>query len=313
MQKIIFNGGMDAEVLYNSAFVLTDENLDRLYGGLLPKNKMVIKPGESSKNFSTVEQIITRMLKLGIKREDRIAAFGGGVVGDILGFAASIYMRGIEWDYVPTSLLAMVDGSIGGKTAVNVGLIKNAVGAFHMPDTYIETKFLRTLPENEFDNGMGEVVKTSLLNKELFDIMHGKFSIEDVIQRCVKIKSEIVDKDFFDKGVRKALNLGHTVGHAVEMLTGLGHGKSVLLGLRLETLMLRDDIDHDFFYDLQAFLDDFIDESEFNFDAEAVAVIAASDKKNKQGINIVYPQNIGNVKEVMLSEKEFIRALKEVM
>lgn len=313
MQKIFINSGKETDVLYNSAFVLTDDNLSRIYGPMLPPDRMVIKPGETSKNLFTVERIATEMLKKGVKRSDKVVAFGGGVVGDILGFAASIYMRGIKWSFIPTSLLSMADSCVGGKTGVNVGMIKNAVGSFSTPDAYIETKYLRTLPQKEYQSGMGEIVKMSLLDADLFDFMHGEFDETEAITKCVKIKSEIVSKDLKDKGARKSLNMGHTVGHAIEMLTSLPHGTSILIGLRLEMLMMRDYISHNFFYEVQSYLGDFIGNEPISFNAEQIAEIAASDKKNGKGISVMYPRSLGDVKEAVLSKEEFIRLLRDAM
>lgn len=313
MQKIEINSGKDTDELYNAAFVVTDDNLDRIYGALLPKNRLVVKAGESSKTLYNVDKIASAMLKSGVKRTDRVAAFGGGMVGDLLGFTASVYMRGINWSFVPTSLLAMADSCIGGKTAVNVGLVKNAVGSFSLPDVFLETKYLRTLPKREYESGMGEIVKTSLLDAELFDFMHGKFDELQAIKHCVRVKSAITEKDMFDKGSRRSLNLGHTVGHAVEILSGMSHGMSVLIGLRLEMLMMRDSIPHDFFYEIQSYIGKYISECELRFDAEAVAVIASSDKKNGDGIDIVYPVGLGKVEEAQLSDKEFVKLLKGAM
>ena len=309
MQNIYINSGKETEVLFDADFVLTDDNLYRIYGPMLPKDTVVMQAGEENKNLRTVDFIVNKMLAKGVKRSSKVVAFGGGVVGDTLGFAASIYMRGIKWIFVPTSLLAMADSSIGGKTGVNVGYVKNAVGSFSMPDTYIETKYLRTLPSREYQSGMGEIIKTSLLDRDLFDFMQGKFDEIEAIKRCVKIKSEIVNKDFKDNGARKALNIGHTVGHAVEMLTGLSHGQSVLIGLRLEMLMMRDYIEHDFFYEAQQYLSGYITQN-VSLRAEDVMRLASSDKKNNDGISIMYASNVSEVKEAMLSEEEFLRLLK---
>ena len=314
MQKVIINSGKEIDGLFECAFVLTDSNLDRIYGGMLPNNKFVIKAGEVSKTLYTVEKLADAMLKAGVKRGDKVAAFGGGVVGDILGFTASVYMRGINWCFVPTSLLAMADSCIGGKTGVNVGLIKNAVGSFNLPEVvYIETKYLHSLPKREYESGIGEIVKTSLIDAELYSLMHKKYEIVDAIERCIKVKSDIVERDLRDNGARKALNMGHTVGHAIEMLTGLPHGKCVLLGLRYELLMLRDLLEHNFFYELQSYLNNFIGKIDLNLEPEAITVIAASDKKNNKGISIMCPYAIGDVREVVLSERQFLRLLKEAM
>lgn len=309
MQNIFINSGKETEVLFDADFVLTDDNLFRIYGPMLPKGTVVMKSGEDNKNLRTVDFIVSQMLAKGVKRSGKVVAFGGGVVGDTLGFAASVYMRGVKWSFVPTSLLAMADSSIGGKTGVNVGFVKNAVGSFSMPDTYIETKYLRTLPSREYQSGMGEIVKTSLLNQDMYDFMQGEFDETEAIKRCVKIKSEIVNKDFKDSGARKALNIGHTVGHAIEMLTGLSHGQSVLIGLRLEMLMMRDYIEHDFFYEAQQYLSSYI-KHRVSLRAEDVMRIASSDKKNGDGISVMYASRIGEVKEAVITQDEFLRLLK---
>ncbi len=313
MQKIAINTGGDMDEIYRSAFVVTDENVDRIYGGMLPENKCVVRAGEAYKTLFSVEKIVSAMLKCGVKRSDRIVAFGGGMIGDLTGFTASVYMRGIEWSFVPTSLLAMADSCIGGKTAVNVGLVKNAVGSFSFPDVFIETKYLHTLPKREYDSGMGEIVKMSLLDPELYEFMHGKFDVVKAIKHCIRLKSAIVKKDTYDMGARKALNLGHTVGHAVEILSGMSHGASVLVGLRLELLMLRDYIPHNFFYELQAYINNYLPSARYNFDAEAIAVLAMSDKKNVDGISIMYPVAIGEIREASLDKRTFVRLIKEAM
>lgn len=311
MQNIAINTGSDMKELYNSAFIITDSNLERIYGPMLPKNRFAINAGESNKTLRSVEKAAAEMLKSGVKRTDKIIAFGGGLVGDLTGFVASVYMRGIKWSFVPTSLLAMADSCVGGKTGVNVGFIKNAIGSFNLPEgVFIETKYLNTLPAREYESGMGEIVKMSLIDGRLYNFMHGKFDVVEAIKMCVKLKSEIVEKDYKDNGVRKALNMGHTVGHAIEMMTGLSHGKSVLIGMRIELLMLRDLIDHSFFYEIQSYLNRFIGKAPMSFDAEAIAVIAMSDKKNSGGISIMYPQDIGDIREIVLSQNEFLRLLK---
>ncbi|MBR2971248.1 MAG: 3-dehydroquinate synthase [Clostridia bacterium] len=310
MQKIEINSGKEMDVLRKAAFVVTDQNLYDIYGPLLPKDTFVVPAGEGSKTLYYAEKIASELLRRGVRRTDTIAAFGGGMVGDLVGFAASVYMRGVGWSFVPTSLLAMADSSIGGKTAVNVGKIKNAVGSFWLPDTYIETKYLSTLPKSEYESGMGEIVKTSLLDGELYKLMHGEFNEVEAIKKCVCAKSEIVSRDMTDKGARKVLNMGHTVGHAIELLSGLSHGKCVLIGMRLEMLMLRDLIPHNFFYEAQSYLGRFIGNGAIDFCADDVAKIAQNDKKNGDGISIMYPCGIGDVKEAVLSGDEFTRLIK---
>ena len=205
----------------------------------------------------------------------------------------------------------MADSSIGGKTAVNLGDIKNAIGTFHLSETYIETSFLDTLPEAEYESGMGEIIKTSCLDPTLFDMMQAGADIKQLISRCVTIKNNICDNDFMDKGVRRCLNIGHTVGHAIELVTGLKHGVCVTIGLKLETLMMRERISEPFFYELQVRLSRFIKDVDFP-DVEKITEIAMHDKKNDSGIDVIFPVDVGKYEEVTLSKEEFAQRLKNI-
>lgn len=310
VQKIVIDSGEAFNKLKECKLVLTDDNLYPLYKDKLPEC-FVIPAGEKSKTLDSAKEILNEMAYRGIKRSDCVGAFGGGVVGDLLGFAASIYMRGIRWINVPTSLLAMADSSIGGKTAVNLGDIKNAIGTFHLSETYIETSFLDTLPEAEYESGMGEIIKTSCLDPTLFDMMQAGADIKQLISRCVTIKNNICDNDFMDKGVRRCLNIGHTVGHAIELVTGLKHGVCVTIGLKLETLMMRERISEPFFYELQVRLSRFIKDIDFP-DVEKITEIAMHDKKNDSGIDVIFPVDVGKYEEVTLSKEEFAQRLKNI-
>ena len=161
------------EIDSDNVFVISDANVALFYGSLfMHARHFVLNAGESSKTLSTVEKIIAEMLDSGCNRKTTVIAIGGGVVGDIAGFVASCYMRGVDWINVPTTLLAQVDSSVGGKTAVNLGSYKNIVGAFHLPKkVYISTHFLYTLPEREWICGVGEVVKTAFLCKKVYALM----------------------------------------------------------------------------------------------------------------------------------------------
>lgn len=310
MQKIVINSGEALNRLKECKLVLTDDNLYSLYKDKLPEC-FVIPHGEGSKTLDKAKDILAEMAYRGVKRNDYVGAFGGGVVGDLLGFVASIYMRGISWINVPTSLLAMADSSIGGKTAVNLGDIKNAVGTFHLSETYIETSFLDTLDESEYQSGMGEIIKTSCLDKTLFDMLQCGADVEQLVSRCATVKSTICENDFRDRGVRKCLNMGHTVGHAIELITGLKHGVCVAIGLMLETLMVRERINEPFFYELQVRLARFIKDVTLP-PAEKIAEIATHDKKNECGISIVFPVNVGKYEEISLSKEEFAARLKNI-
>lgn len=315
--------------LSTCAFTVTDSNLSTLYPEFTA-GAYVIPAGEKSKTMTTLCSILAEMHKRGIKRGDRVAAFGGGVVGDITGFAAAIYMRGVEWINVPTSLLAMVDAGIGGKTAVDFEGVKNLVGAFHEPkDIYVNIEFLKTLPPREWLCGNGELVKTCLLSAAAFGTLndnlerlfdHDIDGMYPLIECAIGIKNEIVKADLKESGLRKILNVGHTVGHALESVDGykLSHGEYVLRGMMTEVAMCRDMLD-------TAFYDDYIDlVGKFTrpprTSANAVLELAMSDKKNSDNlISIMLPTAPGVVKEVKLEREEFksrydraLEALKEL-
>ena len=204
----------------------------------------VFKAGEASKNTETVGSLYEHLIKNRFDRNDFLIALGGGVVGDLTGFAAATYLRGIDFVQVPTSLLAQVDSSIGGKTGVDHLQYKNMVGAFHMPKlVYMNMEVFNTLPGKQFSNGMGEVIKHGLIkDKGYYDFLKSKYnSIADkelkdiisMIETSCNIKREVVERDPKENGERALLNFGHTIGHAIEKLSdfSLLHGECVSLGI----------------------------------------------------------------------------------
>ena len=201
----------------------------------------VFPHGEEQKNIATLESLFEHLCTEGLTRTDVAFALGGGVTGDMTGFAAAVYLRGIKFIQIPTSLLAAVDSSVGGKTAVDLTSGKNLVGAFHLPSLVVcDPDTLRTLPDEFFSDGMAEVIKMGFIgNPQLLDILDGDISdkIEDVISACVQDKVDIVARDMFDKGDRQKLNLGHTVGHAMEALAEykIHHGAAVAAGMHIIT------------------------------------------------------------------------------
>jgi 3-dehydroquinate synthase len=228
--------------------VITDENIYSLYGeqlrnSLLKENYdlkiIVIKPGENSKSFETLIKIYSNLSEY-IRRNDLIAAFGGGVVGDLAGFAASTYMRGVKFIQIPTTLLSQIDSSIGGKTAINIPEGKNLVGSFYHPDkVIIDPLLLKTLPDKYIRDGMGEVIKyacvkdENLFNKLMTSKNYMHENIEELICTCLNIKKELVEKDEKDYGLRMLLNFGHTIGHAIEKYLNytISHGEAVCFGM----------------------------------------------------------------------------------
>lgn len=194
--------------------------------------------GEENKNFDTYRDICQALMDASFTRKDAVIAVGGGVTGDMAGFAAATYMRGVDFYNIPTTLLSQVDSSIGGKTAIDLGKIKNIIGAFHQPKkVIIDPDVLCTLPERQLSNGLAESIKMGAsFDKELFEIFLGNdivSRIEEIIERSLRVKKYVVEQDEKETGLRKVLNFGHTIGHAIEASAeyGLYHGECVALGM----------------------------------------------------------------------------------
>ncbi|MBQ9713989.1 MAG: 3-dehydroquinate synthase [Clostridia bacterium] len=231
-------------------FVVTDTNVYSLYKPFFSQyfsstEIFVLPAGEENKNFQSLYAILEKMTEAGLHRDSRLFAVGGGVVGDIGGLAAALYMRGISCVQIPTTLLAQVDSSVGGKTAVDLGGVKNVVGAFYQPcEVLIDPAFLNTLPAREIKCGVGEIVKYAALNGEIFELLEANTEkwtdvafLTELIAACVQHKANVVQADEKESGERRSLNVGHTTGHAIELASGLSHGESVLYGMLLETKM----------------------------------------------------------------------------
>ncbi len=231
--------------LQRKVFVLTDEGVPEKYAktvaSLARESRIMTVPiGESSKSIEVFGRVLSEMMSFGMGRGDALAAVGGGVVGDLGGFAAASYMRGIDFYNIPTTLLSQVDSSIGGKTAVNLGTVKNIVGAFHQPKAVlIDTDTLKTLPKRQISNGLAEAVKMAATSdKILFEKLEkegfSEENAEQIITMALNIKKAVVEEDECESGLRKILNFGHTLGHGIEAseeLCGLYHGECVALGM----------------------------------------------------------------------------------
>ncbi len=226
------------------AFIITDDIVEGLYLDIV-KNSLeekgfktdifVFQNGENSKNSGTLINIVECMAEKNYTRSDIIVALGGGVVGDTSGFAAASYLRGIKFVQIPTTLLAMVDSSVGGKTAVNLKSGKNLWGAFHQPALVIcDTNCLKTLSHETFLDGVAEAVKYAVLKDESLCTLLNT-DLESAIKKCIEIKRDVVGEDEFDRGTRQLLNLGHTLGHSIEALSNfkITHGHAVAVGMVL--------------------------------------------------------------------------------
>jgi 3-dehydroquinate synthase len=236
----------------DNAVIITDHTVQKLFGNALAATLkcelIAVPPGESSKDIHTFHQICRKMAELSCNRHATIMALGGGVVGDLAGFSAATFLRGISLIHIPTTLLAMVDSSIGGKTGINLPEGKNLIGAFHQPkEVVIPLDCLQTLPDRELRSGLSEVIKYGMIaDSEFFCWLEENFdkllnkdlaALRKAIVTCCQIKSSIVSRDERESNLRQILNYGHTIGHALEALTGYSrftHGEAISLGMQIE-------------------------------------------------------------------------------
>ncbi len=250
---LIKNLGYELNDIYinKKIAVVTDKNVFALHGSYVKEalekchydcRFIVVEPGESSKSMETLKSVYEQLIDFNLTRSDLIIALGGGVVGDLSGFAASTYLRGVDYVQVPTTLLAQIDSSIGGKTAVNLEQGKNLIGSFYHPrKVLIDPDVLETLPDKFIKDGLGEVIKYACIRDSAFFQMLSGINtkeqlfdnLEHIIFTCLNIKRELVEKDEYDKGERMLLNFGHTLGHAIEKYFNYeySHGEGVSLGM----------------------------------------------------------------------------------
>ena len=235
--------GKVANLMNRKVLVVTDDGVPKAYADTVLEQCsdgvcLVLPQGEASKNLSNLEKVLSKLLSEGFTRRDAVVAVGGGVVGDLAGFAAACYMRGIAFINCPTTTLSQIDSSIGGKTAVDLNGVKNIVGAFYQPEiVVIDPDTLDTLTERHWVNGMAEAVKAGLIgDARLFELFEteDELPLEEILYRALSVKKRIVEQDEREASVRAALNFGHTIGHAIESEQGLGglyHGECVALGM----------------------------------------------------------------------------------
>lgn len=295
--------------------IITDDIVDKLYSGIVEKSlfnynfkvlKYVINNGESSKNGENFLKILSFLAQNHITKTDLVIALGGGVVGDLAGFVSACYLRGVDYIQIPTTLLAAVDSSVGGKTAIDIDEGKNLVGAFYQPKLVLcDYSTLSTLKPEIFADGCAEVIKYAVIgNKTLFDhlLVNGKnFDREYVISECVKMKRDIVEKDEFDKGERQKLNLGHTIGHSIELCSNftISHGSAVAIGLNMITKASykKGYCNNECAQMIENIIKKFDLPISTLFSADELVQPALSDKKrNSNKINLVIPYEIGDTR-----------------
>lgn len=317
--------------LSGKACVISDSNVAPIYmervKASLEKNgfwviEYVFPAGEASKNAETFIDILNFLAQNRLSRKDTLFALGGGVTGDLTGFCAATYMRGINFVQIPTSLLACVDSSVGGKTGIDLKCGKNLAGAFYQPEAVIfDPQVLGTLPKEYFADGMAEIIKYAMIRGEDIDkliLEDAEKNLEEIIARCVKIKRDVVNEDEFEGGIRKILNFGHTAGHAIEAEADfkLSHGRCVAVGMYIVTkawekrgLCKKGTCDI-----LKQMLSEFALEISCPYSPEVLCERAKNDKKaNGNFVDLIVPDSLGKCHVEKITMDEFLAVLKEGM
>jgi 3-dehydroquinate synthase len=308
--------------------LLTDSNVDALHGNKIVSElsaagydvcKYVIPAGEESKCAENMHAFLDFMARNRLTRSYALIAFGGGVVGDLGGLSASLYLRGIAYIQVPTTQLAAVDSSVGGKTAIDIPAGKNLVGAFYQPHLVCcDTTLMDTLPADIYRDGCAEVIKYGvILDAALYEkLQTPPFDRIDVVARCVEIKRDVVQEDEFDNGKRGLLNFGHTFGHAIEKLSNftVSHGAAVAKGMiiaaKFAPLCGLANVEKD----LTALLECYKFNLECPYSAEQLYDVILSDKKRRGGnLTLVLPRAIGNCELVTMPVEEVFVKLKQIL
>ena len=313
-----------------SVMVVSDDTVSTLYGpaaerslrdaGFCPE-RFVFPHGERSKTLSIYAALQQALLTAGFTRSDLIVALGGGVAGDLAGFAAATYQRGIPYVQVPTTLLSAVDSSVGGKTAVNLPGGKNQVGAFHQPALVLcDPDLLHSLPPQEYQNGCGELVKYAMLSGDpLYSALLSEPVSrlpEQVISACVEIKRDFVQSDEWDTGCRRLLNFGHTVGHAIESCShyAVSHGQAVAIGMAVLTRAAchRGLCTPEALSDLERLLASYDLPTHTDFSAQAIARAALSDKKRRgDRLPLILPEAVGRCRVEAIPAQDFVSWLRD--
>ncbi len=321
--------------------IISDTNVYKLYGDELSKvlsdvssdvNSIVFEAGEENKTLDTVKDIYRKLIGFHLDRKDLIVALGGGVVGDVSGYAAATYLRGIDFVQVPTTLLACTDSSIGGKTGVDFDEFKNMVGAFHMPKlVYMNLSTLQSLSAREFASGMGEVLKHGLIkDASYYEWLINHFSeindreldvLEHMIQRSCEIKRDVVENDPKEQGERALLNFGHTIGHAIEkyMDFSLKHGECVALGMIAACYISykREQLSTEEFYEIRDMFMPFFLPITLDDDADAKKILeyTKSDKKMQAGrIRFILLKDVGKAYiDTTVTDEEMLAGIGQLI
>jgi len=301
--------------------VVTNMTVEKLYLKHLKKTGTIvaeIPDGEEAKRLEVVEEVCNHLISNGLDRHSTIVGLGGGVVGDVAGFVAAIYMRGIDLVQIPTTLLAQIDSSIGGKTGVNTELGKNLIGAFHQPKLVLsDVSTLRTLSDSEIRNGLAEAVKYGVIEPNILDFLEENLdeimkknaeSLEVLVSMCAALKLRIVEKDEKESDERMKLNLGHTIGHALERVSNftISHGEAVSIGLvaamKISHMPGRERVGQ--------LLGRIGLPTQTDLDSSEILKAIEVDKKRKDGIRMVLPKKRGELEIVSPSPEKIAEALR---
>lgn len=317
----------------NKTFFITNDNLEKIYPNIFSmfKNRIVIKDGEEFKNFETFQFLIESMLYKKIERKDTIVVFGGGVTGDLAGFAAACVLRGVKFIQIPTTLLAQVDSSVGGKTGFNTKFGKNLVGAFYQPESVlIDVDLLKTLDEKQIKTGLGEVVKYAFIEKNcsdnlefhLFDYLFSaevnNLEYDEIVYKSCGLKASVVSKDEKEQGLRAVLNFGHTFAHAIETITDYKkytHGEAVAMGMKsaFELSLNLGLIEKEYFEQAFYLIDKFNLAPNYKIDCdknEYLNIMKSDKKVLNSKIRLVLPTSYGRV-EIFddISEEDILKVI----
>ena len=289
-----------------STFIITDDNVYHHHQKKLKGwNTLLIKAGEQYKHQQTIDELIIKLIESGADRKSTIVGLGGGVITDIAGYVASVYMRGVDFGFVPTSILAMVDASIGGKNGIDVGVYKNMVGVIRQPKFLLyDYSLLKTLPQEEWINGFAEIIKHAAIKDaamfkmletyKLKDFQKNKELLSKLIQRNALLKAKVVQEDEFEQGNRKLLNYGHTLGHAIENKYQLPHGHAVSIGMVAAAYLSKALLGFSASEKLIKVIEAYGLTSFYNFDVQDALQKMLSDKKRvRDTINYVLLNKIG--------------------
>lgn len=275
------------------------------------KSVYYLENPELSKTHLGFIQVCNFFLEKGIKRNDTLLAIGGGATSDLAGFVAASLLRGISWSVIPTTLLSMIDASIGGKVGINTEFGKNLIGAFHKPnEIYLNQKFLETLPKLELDSGLGELVKYAFLNTSVYKTILEKGFHRDLIELCAKTKNIIAESDFKESGQRKVLNLGHTFGHGIEKCLEIPHGVAVYYGIEMILKFFDLNLTNNFNLLSKKMFINLAPLEKMNFD-KFLELVSFDKKKTKEGkIELILPKNIEEIDIKPFTIEEIRKRLK---